>query len=141
MSKGDAPTWNRGRYWAATIALCAVLVYSSVLTLRDPTSSARLAGEIGVPTFIGTYVLATIKIVCAAIILQRGFPKLRLFAYAVVLTYLVLDLIGMLSVQEWYNVTTGSFKLLLWALAFWWDRDRIHRQRKQADSSGRSVSA
>ena len=128
MSKDDAPTWNRGRYWAATIALCAVLVYSSVLTLRDPTSSARLAGEIGVPTFIGTYGLATIKIICAVIILQRGFPKLRLFAYAVVLTYLVLDLIGMLSVQEWYNVTTGSLKLMLLAFAFWCDRDRIKRQ-------------
>ena len=128
MSKDDAPTWNRGRYWAATIALCAVLVYSSILTLRDPTSSARLAGEIGVPTFIGTYGLATIKIICAVIILQRGFPKLRLFAYAVVLTYLVLDLIGMLSVQEWYNVTTGSLKLMLLAFAFWCDRDRIKRQ-------------
>jgi len=132
VTKNDAHTWNRGRYWAATIALCAVLVYSGLSTLRDPTSSAQHAADIGVPTFIVIYVLPIGKILCAAIILWRGFPKLRLIAYALVLIYLVLDLIGMLKIQEYFNVATAIFKLVVWALAFWWDRDRIHQQKRAA---------
>ena len=129
MSKDDVSAWNRGRYWAATIALCAILIYSALLTLRDPTSSERLGNEIGVPSLIVIYALPISKLLCAALILWRGFPKLRLFAYAFVLFYLVLDLTGMLKVQEYVNAATAVFKIGVWALAFWWDRDRIHQQK------------
>ena len=129
MAKNEASTWNRGRYWAATIALCAILIYSALSTLRDPTSSERLGNEIGVPSFIVIYALPISKLLCAAIILWRGLPRLRLFAYAFVLFYLVLDLTGMLRVHEYLNAATAVFKLVVWALAFWWDRDRIHQQK------------
>jgi len=108
-----------------------VLVLSGCLTLRDLSLSGQISGDVGAPAFIGTYGLAIGKIACAAIIVWRGFPQLRLFAYKLVLTYLVLELIGMLSVQELISAASVVLTMVVWALAFWWDRDRIRRQASE----------
>jgi len=132
VTKSPDQPWNRGRYWAATIALCALLVFSGLLVLRDSTTSIQISNELSVPTFIGTYILPVAQIVAAAIILWRGFPTLRAFAYAWALLYFVIELILFYNAQDYIRVAFSAFKIVVWVFAFWWDRDRIHRKVSHA---------
>jgi len=132
VTKDDGQTWNRGRYWAATIALCALLVFSGLLVFRDSTTAIQISNELHMPTFIGTYILPVAQIVVAAIIVWRGFPTLRVFAYAWALLYFLIELILFYNAQDYIRVAFSVAKIVVWVFAFWWDRDRIHRKVSHA---------
>ena len=127
MGKSTDRTWNRARYWAATIVLCALLVFSGVLVLRNATSATQISGELHVPEYLGVWVLPICQLLAAAIILWRKFPTLRVFAYAWVLYYFALELILLINAQDYSLAAFSAFKIVVWVLAFAWDRNRITR--------------
>ena len=129
MAKSSERTWNRGRYWAATIALCALLIFSAVLVIRTAASASQISGELQVPEYLGIYVLPVAQILATAIILWRKLPTVRVFAYAWVLFYFVMELILLINAQDYALAAFSAFKIVVWALAFWWDRNRISRSR------------
>ena len=127
MSKSTDQPWKRARYWAATIVLCALLVFSGVLVLRNATSATQISGELHVPEYLGVWVLPIAQLLAAAIILWRKFPTLRVFAYAWVLYYFAIELMLLINAQDYALAALSGFKIVVWALAFAWDRDRISR--------------
>jgi hypothetical protein len=127
MSKSTEATWNHPRYWAATIILCALLAFSGVLVLRNATSATQISGELHVPEYLGVWVLPICQLLAAAIILWRKFPTVRVFAYAWVLYYFAVELILLINAQDYSLAALSAFKIVVWALAFAWDRNRISR--------------
>jgi hypothetical protein len=139
MSKSTEKTWNRPRYWAATIVLCALLIFSAVLVFRSSAMADELSGEFRMPEYLGLWVLPIAQLLAAAIILWRKFPTLRIFAYSWVLFYFVLELILLINVQDYTLAALSGFKIVVWALAFHWDRNRIAKSAPQAVNDGASV--
>ena len=135
MGKSTEKTWNRGRYWAATIILCALLIFSAVLVFRSSAMADELTGEFRMPEYLGLWVLPIAQLLAAAIILWRKFPTLRVFAYSWVLFYFVLELILLINVQDYTLAALAGFKIVVWALAFHWDRNRIANSVPKAASS------
>jgi hypothetical protein len=127
MARTSDGSWNRPRYWAATIVLCALLVFSGVLVLRNATSATQISGELHVPEYLGVWVLPICQLLAAAIILWRKFPTLRVFAYAWVLYYFAVELILLINAQDFSLAAFSAFKIVVWILAFAWDRNRIAR--------------
>jgi hypothetical protein len=141
MGKSTEKTWNRGRYWAATIILCALLIFSAVLTLRSSTMADELSDELHMPAYLGIWVLPIAQLVAAAIILWRKFPTLRVFAYSWALFYFVLELILLINVQDYALAAFSGFKIVVWAFAFHWDRNRIAHTLPKAARNEASVPA
>ena len=141
MGKSTEKTWNRPRYWAATIVLCAILVFSGVLALRSSTMANGLSGELRMPEYLGVWVLPIAQLLAAAIILWRKFPTLRVFAYSWALFYFVLELILLINVQDYALAAFSGFKIVVWAFAFHWDRNRIANSLPKAASDEASASA
>ena len=137
MASNEAQSWNRGRYWGATVVLAALLVISGLLALRNATSATQISNELHMPIFLGTYILPVAQIMAAAIILWPKFPTLRTFAYAWAHFYFAIELLLVANAKDWILTAFSVVKIVVWALAFWWDRDRI--KRKVTD--GRSESA
>ena len=135
MAKSPENEWNRARYWAATIVLCALLIFSGVLVLRSATSANQISGELHVPEYLGIYILPFSQLLAAAIILWRKLPTLRVFAYAWVLYYFAVELILLANAQDYALAAFSAFKIVVWALAFWWDRDRISRRPAHSGDS------
>jgi len=127
MARTSDGSWNRPRYWGATIVLCALLVFSGVLVLRNATSATQISGELHVPEYLGVWVLPICQLLAAAIILWRKFPTLRVFAYAWVLYYFAVELILLVNAQDYSLAVFSGFKIVVWILAFAWDRNRIAR--------------
>ena len=129
MKSHDTP-WNRGRYWAATLALCALLVFSALLVMRNSMSATQISLELHMPTFLGVYVMPAAQLVAAAIILWRKLPTLRVFAYAWSLFYFALEFLLVVNARDYTLAAFSAFKLVVWVFAFRWDRDRLHREVK-----------
>lgn len=127
MTKSSEKPWNRWRYWGTTIVLCALLIFSAVLVIYNSASATQISGELHVPEYLGLYVLPVAQCLAAAIILWRKLPTLRVFAYAWVLYYFVLELILLVNAQDYSLAAFSGFKIVLWLLAFLWDRDRVAR--------------
>ena len=134
MGQSTEKTWNRGRYWAATIILCALLIFSAVLVFRSSAMADELTSEFRMPEYLGLWVLPIAQLLAAAIILWRKFPTLRVFAYSWVLFYFVLELILLINVQDYTLAALAGFKIVVWALAFHWDRNRIANSVPKAAS-------
>lgn len=129
MAQTSDGTWNHPRYWAATILLCALLIFSAVLVLRSSVMADQVSGELHMPEYLGIWVLPIAQLLAAAIILWRKFPTLRVFAYAWVLYYFALELILLINVQDYTLAAFSGFKIVVWAFAFHWDRNRIARTK------------
>ena len=141
MAKSSERTWNRGRYWAATLILCALLVFSALLTFRSSVMADEISGELNVPAYLGTWVLPIAQLLAAAIILWRKFPTLRVFAYSWALFYFVIELLLLINVQDYVLAAFSGFKIVVWALAFHWDRNRIANSVPKTASSETTVPA
>jgi cell division protein FtsW (lipid II flippase) len=141
MGKSTEKSWNRPRYWAATIVLCALLIFSGVLVLRSSTMANELSGELHMPEYLGVWVLPIAQLLAAAIILWRKFPTLRVFAYSWALFYFVLELILLINVQDYALAAFSGFKIVVWAFAFHWDRNRIANSLPKAANDEASASA
>jgi hypothetical protein len=141
MAKSSERTWNRGRYWAATLILCALLVFSALLTFRSSVMADEISGELNMPEYLGVWVLPIAQLVAAAIILWRKFPTLRVFAYSWALFYFALELILMINVQDYVLAAFSGFKIVVWALAFHWDRNRIANSVPKTANNETSVPA
>ena len=141
MAKSSDRTWNRGRYWAATLILCALLVLSAALTFRSSVMADEISGELNVPEYLGVWVLPIAQLVAAAIILWRKFPTLRVFAYSWALFYFVIELLLLINVQDYVLAAFSGFKIVVWAFAFHWDRNRISKSLPKAASNETSVPA
>ena len=135
MGKSTEKAWNRGRYWAATIILCALLIFSAVLVLRSSVMADQLSDDLHMPEYLGVWVLPIGQLVAAAIILWRKFPTLRIFAYSWALFYFVLELILLINVEDYTLAALSGFKIVVWAFAFHWDRNRIANSVPKAVSS------
>jgi hypothetical protein len=118
-------SWNHPRYWAATVVLCALLIFSGVLVLRNASSASQISGELHVPEYLGVWVLPVVQLLAAAIILWRKLPTVRVFAYAWVLYYFAVELMLLINAGDFPLAAFAGFKIIVWVLAFWWDRDRI----------------
>ncbi len=129
MAQTSDGTWNHPRYWAVTILLCALLIFSAVLVLRSSVMADQVSGELHMPEYLGIWVLPIAQLLAAAIILWRKFPTLRVFAYAWVLYYFALELILLINVQDYTLAAFSGFKIVVWAFAFHWDRNRIARTK------------
>jgi hypothetical protein len=141
MAKSSERTWNRGRYWAATLILCALLVFSAALTFRSSVMADEISGELNVPAYLGTWVLPIAQLLAAAIILWRKFPTLRVFAYSWALFYFVIELLLLINVQDYVLAAFSGFKIVVWALAFHWDRNRIANSVPKTANNETSVPA
>jgi hypothetical protein len=141
MAKSSERTWNRGRYWAATLILCALLVFSAALTFRSSVMADEISGELNVPAYLGTWVLPIAQLLAAAIILWRKFPTLRVFAYSWALFYFVIELLLLINVQDYVLAAFSGFKIVVWALAFHWDRNRIANSLPKAATNETTVPA
>lgn len=141
MAKSSERTWNRGRYWAATLILCALLVFSAALTFRSSVMADEISGELNVPAYLGTWVLPIAQLLAAAIILWRKFPTLRVFAYSWALFYFVIELLLLINVQDYVLAAFSGFKIVVWALAFHWDRNRIANSVPKTATGETSVPA
>ena len=141
MTKSTEKTWNRGRYWTATILLCALLIFSAVLVFRSSVMANQISGELHMPEYLGIWVLPIAQLLAAAIILWRKFPVLRIFAYAWVLYYFALELILLINVQDYTLAALSGAKIVVWALAFMWDRNRIARSLPKSKTSETPTSA
>ncbi len=141
MAKSTDKTWNRGRYWAATILLCALLIFSALLVLRSSVTADQISGELNMPTYLGAWVLPIAQLLAAAIILWRKFPTLRVFAYSWALFYFVIELLLLINVQDYVLAAFSGFKIVVWAFAFHWDRNRISNSLPKAASNETSVPA
>jgi hypothetical protein len=141
MAKSSERTWNRGRYWAATLILCALLVFSALLTFRSSVMADEISGELNMPEYLGVWVLPIAQLVAAAIILWRKVPTLRVFAYSGALFYFALELILMINVQDYVLAAFSGFKIVVWALAFHWDRNRIANSVPKTANNETSVPA
>ena len=124
-----APTWNRGRYWSVTIVLCALLIFSAVLVLRNSTSANQISSELHMPQYLGMYVLPIAQLLAAACIVWRKLPTLRVFAYAWVLYYFAMEFILVLHAKDYALAAFAAFKIVVWVMAFMWDRNRISSER------------
>jgi hypothetical protein len=141
MAKSSERTWNRGRYWAATLILCALLVFSALLTFRSSVMADEISGELNMPEYLGVWVLPIAQLVAAAIILWRKFPTLRVFAYSWALFYFVIELLLLINVQDYVLAAFSGFKIVVWALAFHWDRNRIANSVPKTANNETSVPA
>lgn len=141
MAKSSERTWNRGRYWAATLILCALLVFSAALTFRSSVMADEISGELNMPEYLGVWVLPIAQLVAAAIILWRKFPTLRVFAYSWALFYFVIELLLLINVQDYVLAAFSGFKIVVWALAFHWDRNRIANSVPKTATNETSVPA
>ena len=141
MAKSTEKTWNRGRYWATTIILCALLIFSAVLVLRSSVMADQLSGELHMPEYLGIWVLPIAQLVAAAIILWRKFPTLRVFAYSWALFYFALELMLLINVQDYALAAFSGFKIVVWAFAFHWDRNRISNTLPKPAQNETSVPA
>jgi hypothetical protein len=141
MGKSTEKTWNRGRYWAATFILCALLIFSAVLVLRSSVMADQLSDDLHMPEYLGVWVLPIAQLVAAAIILWRKFPTLRVFAYSWALFYFALELILLINVQDYTLAAFSGFKIVVWALAFHWDRNRISNSLPKAANNETAVPA
>lgn len=128
MNESHAAPWNRWRYWGATLVLCALLIFSGALVLRDSTSALQISSELHMPSYLGIYILPIAQIVAAALILWRKFPTVRVFAYAWVLYYFAIELILVTNAGDYVLTALSVGKIVVWVLAFWWDRDRIAQE-------------
>lgn len=117
--------WNRWRYWSATIALCVLLLISGILSLRNASLADEISSSLHVPLYLGAYVLPILEVIAAVVILWRKLPTLRTFAYAWALYYFILEFILLLNVNDYVLGAFSAIKLVVWVLAFWWDRDRL----------------
>jgi hypothetical protein len=127
MAQSSNKTWNHPRYWAATILLCALLIFSAVLAFRSSAVADQVTAELHMPEYLGIWVLPIAQLLAAAIILWRKLPTLRVFAYAWVLFYFALELILLINAEDYSLAAFSAFKIVVWALAFGWDRNRIAR--------------
>ena len=141
MAKSTDKTWNRPRYWAATIILCALLIFSALLVLRSSVTADQISGELNMPAYLGTWVLPIAQLLAAAIILWRKFPTLRVFAYSWALFYFVIELLLLINVQDYVLAAFSGFKIVVWAFAFHWDRNRISNSLPKAASNETSAPA
>ena len=66
--KTSEVSWNRGRYWAATIILCALLIFSAVLVLRSSVIADQISGELNMSDYLGIWILPIAELLAAAII-------------------------------------------------------------------------
>jgi hypothetical protein len=139
--KTSEVSWNRGRYWAATIVLCALLVFSAVLVFRSSVMADQISDELNMPNYLGIWVLPIGQLLAAAIILWRKFPTLRIFAYSWALFYFVLELILLIDVQDYTLAAFSGFKIVVWAFAFHWDRNRISNSLPKVANIETSVPA
>ena len=90
MGKSSEKTWNRPRYWAATIVLCALLIFSGVLALRSSVMADQLSSELNMPEYLGVWVLPIAQLLASSIILWRKFTTIRIFAYSWSIFYFAL---------------------------------------------------
>ena len=141
MGKSSEKTWNRGRYWAATIVLCALLIFSAVMVLRSSVMADQLSNDLHMPEYLGVWVLPIAQLVAAAIILWRKFPTLRVFAYSWALFYFALELMLLINVQDYALAAFSGFKIVVWAFAFHWDRNRISNTLPKSAKNETSVPA
>jgi len=121
-------TYNRGRYWTPTIALCAGLIFSSVfwLTKSGTPNSTKVAEVLNAPTYWAIFVLPIGQLIAAIFILNRKFPTARIFSYAFVLFYNLQMLLLLLQGQgDAMLAALEAFKIVVWGLAFFADHDRI----------------
>ena len=139
--KTSEDSWNRGRYWAATIILCALLIFSAVLVLRSSVMADQISGELNMPDYLGIWVLPIAQLLAAAIILWRKFPTLRIFAYSWALFYFALELILLINVQDYILAAFSGAKIVVWAFAFHWDRNRIANSVPKAANNEATVHA
>lgn len=140
MSRKADQKWNRWRYWGATTVLCALLIFSAVLVLRNSASASDVSGELHVPQYLGIYILPIAQLVAAALILWRKLPTLRVFAYAWVLYYFSIESILLVNAGDYSLAAFSAFKIVVWVLAFWWDRDRITLSNRAAANKNRENS-
>jgi|GEM_PF-1797119 len=141
MGKSLEKTWNRGRYWAATIILCALLIFSAVLVFGSSVMADQVSDDLHMPKYLGVWVLPIAQLVTAAIILWRKFPTLRVFAYAWALFYFALELMLLINVQDYALAAFSGFKIVVWAFAFHWDRNRISNALPKSAKNETSVPA
>ena len=132
MAKSTDKTWNRGRYWAATIVLCAILIFSGVLALRSSVMADQISYELNMPGYLGMWVLPIAQLLAAVIILWRKFPTLRVFAYSWALFYFALEFMLLIDAQDYSLAAFSGFKIVVWAFAFHWDRNRISKSLPKA---------
>lgn len=135
MAEVQAQFWNRWRYWGTTIVLCVLLIFSGMLILRNSMSANQISNELHMPQYLGVYILPIAQFLAAGIILWRKFATLRVFAYAWVLYYFAMELILFLNAQDYVLAAVSVFKIAIWALAFWWDRDRIAQLNQHSSTS------
>jgi hypothetical protein len=93
------------------------------------------------PEYLGVWVLPIAQLVAAAIILWRKFPTLRVFAYAWALFYFALELMLLMNVQDYALAAFSGFKIVVWAFAFHWDRNRISNTLPKSAKNETSVPA
>lgn len=137
--KTSEVSWNRGRYWAATIILCALLIFSAVLVFRSSVMADQISEELNMPDYLGIWVLPIGQLIAAAIILWRKFPTLRIFAYSWALFYFAIELILLIDVQDYALAALSGFKIVVWAFAFHWDRNRIANTLPKTEKNEISV--
>jgi hypothetical protein len=120
-------TYNRGLYWTPTIALCAGMIFSSIfwLTKAGKPESIKVAEILNAPTYWAFYLLPVGQLIAAIFILNRKMPTVRIFAYAFVLFYNAQLLFLLLNQGDPKLAALEAFKIAVWGLAYFADRDRI----------------
>jgi hypothetical protein len=132
--KKPKDSWNHLRYWFSTIGLVAMIGYEGVKTLVSSAameSASLMSKDLKVPEYLGLYVVPIGSLIAAVIILIRKRPLLRVFAYAWVLFYFVIELILVAHLGNKGLIAFSINKLLTWTGAFYWDRDRIAKSLPQ----------
>ena len=68
-------------YWIATLAICAIMLYSAQMYFRNTAMVEGFFKSLNYPTYI-VIPLAILKIAGVAMVLWRGIPWLTEWAYA-----------------------------------------------------------
>jgi len=137
MSKSDKESHNGGLYWTATVALCAGMIFSSVywLTKAGKPEAIKAAELLNAPTYWVFLLLPVGQFIAAILILNRKMPTVRIFAYAFVLFYNAQLFFLLLNQGESQLAALEVFKLAVWALAYFADRNRIAKSLPQSANS------
>ncbi len=125
-------------YRLSTFGLCGFLIFNSmriIFTDSGLDGAVRIAGELQVPSFIGTIVIPIGSVLASILILSDKWQTVRTFAYAWALFYFFTELLLAINVSNKTQIFWSLNALLTWTGAYHWNLKRISKSQKEAISA------
>lgn len=119
----SAHPWNRRLRGVTTGLFCLLFIYNGVWTFVDPEDSRRTLDHLGFPVYFA-YPLGIAELLGIAVIVWGRSRTLTGFAFAGFLYELLLALLAHF-VEGDPDIWLVLLALMLWAGAFWADRQRF----------------